>query len=291
MDGDVELGFENAVALRRITDQLSEDPRETAQALARSADSRAADLVEHLLYVHRPSAEQVSRFVRPGVEFRSRTPDFCTRQQAEFYRMVAMKYFGQVVDPGDDELPGFRLLLNVLLVRDRLLCAGDDLRAMPEIFAETKRRCEVPYGQPIGGNNQALWFYAYRRGGASLTGLVDSAVFSPINGSVRADMRRRLADFAMRVAERGLVDEILDKGPDVIPPADRPIDLYDGKPLRIVLADGGVVMYSVDAYGGDDGGTEGIPASIAGRYLQDMTFCLGEAYRVRRFTPKKDREQ
>jgi hypothetical protein len=294
LDGDVKLGLDNAVALRRIAEQLNEDPRRLAQLLANTAEGLAGDAIEHLIYVHRPTPEEVTQLIRPGFEFRQSLNSATIRQQAEYYRMLAMAYFGLVVDPDDRKIPGFSLMHAAVLTRNRLFYANDDLRALPLIFAEVKRRCAVPYGQPLEGNNNALWFYAYRCGGATIAKSMDPVVYSSITYHVRADMRRRLVDFALVLAEDGVVEEILAKGPDVaVPIANRPTDIFDDKPIRIVIADGGVVVYSIDVYGEDDGGSEGVPASVSGKgYLRDMTFCFGQAYKVRRLTPrKKDEEQ
>ena len=101
----------------------------------------------------------------------------------------------------------------------------------------------------------------------------------------RADMRRRLVDFAVRVANQGLVSKALEKGPDTVLPLDeRPLDLFDRKPLKVVLADGGLVIYSIDIDGDDDGGAESVPRSPR----RDATFCFGPAFQKRRLEPKKD---
>ena len=55
-------------------------------------------------------------------------------------------------------------------------------------------------------------------------------------------------------------------------------DPFDGKPLRMVQADGGVVLYSVGPDGKDDGGREFDNQTRTG----DLTFCLGGAYKARR---------
>jgi hypothetical protein len=55
-------------------------------------------------------------------------------------------------------------------------------------------------------------------------------------------------------------------------------DPFDGQPLRMVAADGGLVLYSVGPDGKDDGGKE----DDASTKLGDITFCLGAAYKARR---------
>jgi len=275
-DGDIDLGLQNAVALRRIAEQLSEDPRFNSQILAHAAEWHAAKLIEHILFLHQPTPGEVARLVRPGFEFHKGLPAACVWQEAEHYRMLAMMYFGTVVKPEQQKRFGFRMIHSAVLARDRLLYAGDDLRAVPLEFTEIKRGSEVPYGSKSIPAAKP----AYRPGGAKISRAMESPIAMLGTVCYRADMRRRLADFALQTAQRDLVGQMLAGAPDdIIPPANRPIDLFDDKPLRIMLADGGVVMYSVDLNGKDDASVDG--------YARDMTFCFGEAYRLRRLTPPK----
>jgi hypothetical protein len=276
LDGNRERALANAVALRRIAEQLSEDPRGIAQALSGAAEHAADNVIEHFVYLHTPTAAEIAQLVRPGFEFHSHLPRHYTWEQAEHYHMLAQRYFGLVPDNDMPKLPGIGILHAAILARDRLLNAGDDVRALPQIFEEQKRRAAIPYGQPLTGNKQPMWLFEYRCGGGAITNSIHPVGWVPL----RADMQRRLVDFALSIAQRGLVDEILRDGPEkVIPSQDRPLDLMDGKPIRVVVADQGVVVYSVDIDGEDDGGSEG--------YLRDKTFCLGEACKIRRLTPKK----
>jgi len=292
LDGNKELALSNAEALRRIAEQLIRDPRETSHSVAIAADSAASRLIEHLLYVYRPSAEDVTRLIQPGFEFRKSLIDYCTWQQAEHYHALSQYYFGLLATPEERRLPGFRFLHEVILANYRLLYAHDDLHELPKMFAEIKRQARLSYPELLAENNKVKYFFFDPTGGATVTCLA-TGIYTPIAMHSAAEMRRRLCDFALVLSQRGLVDEILSENPaDVVPPDERPLDLFDGKPIRITRSDGGVVIYSVDLYGEDDGGTEGIPASVSGKgYLRDMTFCLGEAYKTRRLTPPKKQDE
>jgi hypothetical protein len=291
-DGDADQGIANIVALRQIARQLTEDPRESAFYAAASTANKAASLVEHLCYVRQPTEEEVARLRANSDDLWNRLDKLFTWLEAKAYFGVADDYFGLAIDEKEHKYPGFRLALAAELARMRMIYAPDDLRALPPIFPKIREYVRLSYEELLRGaatEREPLWRQVKRGGGGHImNNWLDSDMhvfrLAQIN-----DMRQRLADFGLTVVQRNLAPVIRDRGAsEVIPASERPIDLFDGQPLRIIVADGGVVIYSVDAYGGDDGGTEGVPASVAGRYLRDMTFCIGEAYKVRRLKPPED---
>jgi uncharacterized iron-regulated membrane protein len=104
--------------------------------------------------------------------------------------------------------------------------------------------------------------------------------------TARAEARSRLADLAVAVARHrlkhgGYPAKLDDLGPESAPLL--VVDPFDGQPLRMIQADGGLVLYSVGPDGQDDGGREFDQQAKTG----DITFCLGEAYQVRRSADKK----
>jgi len=114
-----------------------------------------------------------------------------------------------------------------------------------------------------------------------LTGLLLPALTRTAENAARAEARSRLADLAV-AAERhrlkhgrypGKLDELASD-----PAALAISDPFDGQPLRMVQADGGVVLYSVGPDGKDDGGREYDNKTKLG----DITFCLGAACKARR---------
>jgi hypothetical protein len=291
-DGDADQGIANIVALRQIARQLTEDPRESAFYAAISACNKTASLLEHLCYVRQPTEGEVARISANSDDLWNRLEKLFSWLEAKAYFGVADDYFGLAIDEKEKKFPGLPLALPIELARMRMIYAPDDLRALPPIYPKIREFVRLSYDELLGGaakEREPLWRQVKRAGGGHLMNnwLDNDMIF--FRSAQVVDMRQRLADFGLTMVQRNLAPAIRDRGAsDVIPASERPIDLFDGQPLRIITADGGVVIYSVDVYGGDDGGTEGIPASVAGRYLRDMTFCIGEAYRVRRLKSPED---
>jgi hypothetical protein len=66
-----------------------------------------------------------------------------------------------------------------------------------------------------------------------------------------------------------------------------PLDPYGGAPLRAIVADGGLVLYSVGWDGEDNGGRETLSRDENQKpLLSDWTFCLGGTFQARRIAPR-----
>lgn len=284
LDGNVPLGLANAVALRRSAELLAQDPGTKTLLLATAAEHLAGDVVEHLLFVHQPTRHEISQLVNHGFEFHKQLPANSVRQHAEQLELFAKRYSGQAIDANDLPLVNVPLVLTVLRAERRLLYAADDDRALPQLFDEFRRRTAVPYGKASANAKETMDDFTDRLGGAGVTDAALARVNTLAESLAQADMKRRLVDFALGVARKGLVDQVRSSGPyRAIPPAKRPIDLFDNSPLKALAADGGVVLYSVDRDGKDDQGTERLPKSTS----WDMTFCFGEAYKARRLSSQQ----
>jgi hypothetical protein len=152
------------------------------------------------------------------------------------------------------------------------------------------------YRQQLG-RSQELASYSYRESQKRWAYLDSSAhaqepmgiivrLLLPVLGKIaestaRAEARTRLADLGVAMTRHKLKHgsypatlDALDAGPVSL----LTLDPFDGQPLRMVAADGGLVLYSVGPDGKDDGGKE----YDASTKLGDITFCLGAAYKARR---------
>ncbi len=165
LDGDHEKGLANAVALRRMAESLSEDPRMMAQLVATVAEQVAGNVLEHLLFVHKPTQEDLSQLVKTGFEFHKRLPAYCGRQQAEHYDFFVKLYSGRTGVASNHPLFQVPLVSSALHAQTRLLYAVDDYRALPRTFDEFRRRASVPYSEEIPDSRQSLWSFTQRLGG------------------------------------------------------------------------------------------------------------------------------
>lgn len=282
LDGEVPKGLANAVALRRSAELLAQDPGTKTLLLATTAEHLAGEVVEHLLFVHQPTRHEILQLVNRNFEYHQHLPAYSVRQHAEHLEFFARRYSGQALDANDLPLVNVPLALTVLRAQRRLLYAADDDRALPPLFDEFRRRSAVPYGK--AAPDETMADFANRLGGAGVTDAALARVTSLAESIAQADMKRRLVDFALGVARKGLVDQVRSSGAyRVIPTDKRPIDLFDRQPLKALAADGGLVLYSVDLDGKDDQGAERLPKSKS----WDMTFCFGDAYKARRLTSRQ----
>ena len=284
LDRDPKLAIRNAVGLRNLARQLAADPRSDAFSCSCNARVSAARIIEHLVYVAHPADSEIQRLTSDSSDLGDRLPRMFRWSEASYASGVAECYLGLTLEENTWNKPLLKLAIELNLARMRLLFAEDDLRAIPQMFTILDGVARLKYGEK-SGETKRFETRIYETGPAFLGCSWAPGDMLYFKLAALADMKTRLADFGLEVAQNDLPLKIMQRGPNVaIPPAQRPTDIFDDQPLKIIVADGGVIIYSVDVYGGDDGGTEGIPASVAGRYLRDMTFCLGDAYRVRRLT-------
>jgi len=130
--------------------------------------------------------------------------------------------------------------------------------------------------------------------GAQRRGILTALYLSPdqrkwkcIEDAARADARHRLANLALAVTAYKLKNNKYPAKLDDLVPAHIsavPVDPFDGKPLRMTVADGGPVLYSVGPDGKDDGGAE---LDKSEGKTGDITFCLGPAWQIRRAKSKR----
>jgi len=101
-----------------------------------------------------------------------------------------------------------------------------------------------------------------------------------------AEARHRLASLAVAVKQYEGEHGHYPASPEELVPvfiSMVPADPYDGKPLKMVAADGGIVLYSIGRDFEDNGGV--FSMSGFGVIREDVTYCLGGAYQARRLQP------
>lgn len=102
--GNVEPALANAIALRRIAERLLYDPRVVAHVAATSAEKSAFSLIEHLLFLYRPSPDDVAKLVQPEFKFRNSLENYCVRQQGAHYHALAQRYFGLLASSEENKI-------------------------------------------------------------------------------------------------------------------------------------------------------------------------------------------
>jgi hypothetical protein len=149
------------------------------------------------------------------------------------------------------------------------------LEAHQRAFGRIQELSARPYHE-VRDRLQALDRPLERR--RSWTDVEELGAIILLKKAVANDAKHALARLGLAVAafraQRGSYPKHLDDlVPDFLEAV--PTDPGDGKPLKVLEVDGGLVLYSAGTDGVDDGGEEGV----------DITFCLGAAYQERRRTP------
>src|SRR5207248_435663 len=151
---------------------------------------------------------------------------------------------GDVQKP-NPAVPGHGAVLAVSLFLSRLLFAGDDIAAVPLYFAELKQEAGLPdveYAKSCANfANQRFM----TRGSIvcdRLLYIIDTLRVE----RARISAARSLSYLALQISSLDLLPAIVRDGADkAVPPDTRPLDPFDGQPLKIAVRDGGVVVYSV----------------------------------------------
>jgi hypothetical protein len=283
LDGDDRLGFLNAMALRRLAEQVSRDPRALAQVLAAKCEACSASLLEHCLYVRRPTQEEVTSLIRPGFEFRAAMERSFAWQEAEACRGVCDTYLGEANDGEPAGPRRYPVWLTANPV-SRLLFAGDDLAAIPQLFSRLRGRAGSSYSAVHSPeeSTQSL-MHQTPRSWLERTGLATSraipSTMALFGVYYRADAARAAADFAILLTHETDVENLSPAEVDAfVPTSRRPIDPFAGEPLHVAVADGGLIIYSLGMNCQDDGGAEDAGSASRG----DMAFCLGKSFLQRR---------
>lgn len=171
----------------------------------------------------------------------------------------------------------------------RVFVLADGLATLPsELRRFQKMARQAPYEQPT---SEAEWLNNLcnppKSEASHIAWLAPSAVY---NTAIDADAKRRLAATGIAVAGFQArnhrypksLDELV---PDYLPKI--PLDPWDGQPLRMRHADGGVILYSVGEDRVDDEGLGDL-----GEYISpDLPFHLGGAYPKHQLDMKHRRER
>jgi hypothetical protein len=293
LNGESQLAIENAQALRNLSVQLALDPRESAFTYARSADQFADRIIEHLAYVNAPTQDQVRRLTRSRRSFKSRLDPMFHRLEANYSNGIAEMYLGLA---DDEEQNGniayqaaFQTSKAFTLFRMRLLYAPDDIRLVSDLFLAMRAGAGSQFAPPEfvrARPQEPLWRQIDHAGPGYLINSWLHTDLLQFLIAEQSDMHRALFDYGLLVASEHRPLELVQGDLSrTLPPGNRPLDTFREKntPIGAVLADGGVVLYSAGWDYEDNGGMEGERTEKG--YRSDMTFCLGEAYRIRRLMP------
>ncbi|MBN1422452.1 MAG: hypothetical protein JXP34_26990 [Planctomycetes bacterium] len=149
----------------------------------------------------------------------------------------------------------------------RVFLLTEDLETIRERIDKAIDLAPLPYWRTVEAWSQ-ITGHGVERGGL-LTSMIFPSLIHASLQTARAEARREVARAAVAVvryrAERGSAPQkIEDTVPEFLPAV--PQDPFDGKPLRMIARDGGLVIYSVGSDLRDDGGTsrqEGAGEDIA----------------------------
>lgn len=284
--GNADLAYANAIALRRLADHLSHDPRVVVQLSSFASNGMATALIEHALLVRSPTTEEHTALVARTFEFKERFAKSLTWTEAELYDAVAEMYVRQSSDDTLDPPPGHGLVLAVNLAFSRVLYAEDDIYALPRAVARLRKYTSVTYADGVARDfSHAPTTYELVESGGLVTEKLLLMQYAVISNSFRADAERRIADAGLFLSghskwESATPAEIA----KIVAELQFPIDPFTAQPLKVIAADGGVVIYSVGMNLTDEGGVEQRKNALEG----DYPFCLGEAFRNRHFAAPMD---
>jgi len=123
-----------------------------------------------------------------------------------------------------------------------------------------------------------------------MTAMLVPALVNCLEAGARGDAIRGLAQLGIAMEKYKSVEGEYPANLDLLLPEYLqiiPRDPFDGKRLKMVEADGDVVLYSIGPDGVDDGGKEYNWDDKKG----DITFCLGDAYATRRLKAVEEPEE
>jgi len=279
--GDLTGASRNIAALRSMAGHVRSEPLLISLMVAVAIETMADRTLEHCLSVKTPV---------PGSALDAVGPSGAVLLRRDLARTLRMEEAMGLSAFADLSLGTLSLDSLAEMGADQL---GND--ATPAAWRVFFLRSELDSYRRELGRAQELASYPYRKSRERWTKLQPSreepmgiivALLLPATRTMaektaRGEARARLADLGVAVTRYRLkhgrypakLEDLLAEAPPLLA-----VDPFDGQPLRMTAADGGLVLYSVGPDGVDDGGREFDRKNRTG----DITFCLGAAYEARR---------
>lgn len=260
--GNHALALEDCRALFAMAEHTANDPLLISLLVAISIDGVGAATLEEVLNASPTASEDVVN-VFPDSDF-SYIPTFTRSMQME--EAFGLATFADFIDgrqSASSLSPGLAQAAS-----SRFYC-WYQLRADLGLYRDALKTYQQLAGKPHyevqhqwAAVEDSLKRRAGRFSNLSLLGLQNAQ-----EAVSRADARRRLVRLALAAHRfqrmlRRLPDELSELTPGFIDAI--PLDPFDGKPLRMIQTDSGLVLYSVDADMGDSGGIRSLSTSEPG---------------------------
>jgi hypothetical protein len=296
--GDMQGALEDAVAVGRLGDHINQQPILISHMLAVACHGMQTQCLESVLAFGSPAGEDLALWSgRPTLSNSVALTRALRMEEALGLRMMSKvlsedsaRTLSQLSGGGDDSN---RWFLGLMQSPWRVFMLPGDMASYPETMRKAQRLAAQPYFKC-----RRQWEFLEPRMQGKRTGIMTGMLIPALGhvarSSARMEAKNRLADLAVGVTKYKLKHakypaKLADLVPGFLPAV--PIDPLGGKPLRMVAADGGLVLYSVGPDGDDDGGaewdsTKGYGGSDFVSGDGDYTFCLGQAYQVRRLKAK-----
>jgi|GEM_PF-2458317 len=175
---------------------------------------------------------------------------------------------------------GYPPIYCVLPAYSQLFLMPDDIKSYRRAMSKVQNYGLTPYHQNVKERKGNSLEEEIKNAGI-ITRTITPALYKCYEAAAKGDARRGLALLAVACERYKIARGEYPKSIDELTAEFLPIvpyDPFDGKPLKMVKTDGGLVLYSVGPDAVDQKGQELNKKGDQG----DITFCLGDAYAARR---------
>ena len=281
--GDAAGAVADLVAIRRTARHLANNPQIISCMVAISLEGIGDNVMEDILSVGQAKPSDLAPYLEDG-DVSYRWPVLRSLQMEEAGMLLAFSAMASF-PPREAQTDSIFSMYNDLGFK--VFLAADDVSAYRQVMSDLQQALRKPYVEAVAEleRNRAS---AGDLPGGILTSIAVPSTSGFLRMAATGDARNRLARLAAAAAalhaRTGKYPETLDA---LLPEGEglNAIDPFDGRPLRLKAADGGLLLYSVGENGKDDGGAQKQRGASAGE--GDLTFCLGGAYAARRLAPEK----
>jgi hypothetical protein len=278
-DGEIDASMENIVAMHRIAEHISRTPNLIAVMVASDMESKATATLENVLAQTASAPLNIASLrVENSGYLRKAFRRSLVGEDVSHITNIIEIYSGMGRENSDAGSVWFRGALY------RIFFAPYDIDFHTRYWREFGDFASKPFYETRERYKELSEFVEENPGSVYYSLM---AAFGGINYShygikfAEAEAGLALSNLALaatayRAGHGGYPATLDDLAPDYI--KEIPTDPFDGKPIKMAVVEGGVVLYSVGKDEKDDGGAELDSAKEKG----DITFVLGLEYAERR---------
>lgn len=280
-DGEIDASIENIVAMRRIAEHVSRTPQLIAVLVARAIESNATATLENVLAQTASAPQNIAslRVENSGYLRKAFRRSLVGEDVLDITSLLEI-FSGmgrENSDAGSVRLRGVWVLYRVFFApydidfhmrywRELEDFASKPLYETRERYKELSEFVEENPGSISYSLTASFVGFDYSHYGIKFAEVEAGLALSNL----------ALAATAYRAGHGGYPATLDDLVPEYV--KEIPTDPFDGKPIKMAVVEGGVVLYSVGKDEKDDGGAELDSAKEKG----DITFVLGLEYAGRR---------